>query len=413
MKSSFCIFFFLIVTCCPAQTILTATDFLAKAQEDQAVEQQVQFMNYLSTVSPNLPLIEELELRTETNDFDLASQQYLLRLRTNSKKEQQLNRNLHHIRIQLNDAERQLLLSEALAERYDLLTHTYFQKILKQKEVELLQVYEDQLRVLRGEAEFGKAAPGKLIEVEEGYFATERDLLKYDHQIAQSKAYGTLLTGSEVDSIDFREGLPEVIAIKAIAQRIDTEPATNHVLFGQKQVRLLRAQQRRVLEEVESNRWFDYVQARYQNRGDDPFREEFAIGMGVKLPFKGSKKLDIQELEINEREEEKDIDQLKNTIALRIYRSKGQLNQLIQEYELTARQHDQSQAAFTLGQYRQTEGARPADLLSIKEVILRRERKLIRLHYDITLEYLDLLEVSGKITATPRLNYLSKALESF
>ena len=413
MKPTFFIFFFLILTYCSAQTVMTATDFLAKAEEDQTVERQAQFMNYLSSVPPDLPLIEEMEIRTETNDFDLAQQQYLLRMRTNNKHQQQLNRNLHNVRIRLNDAERQLLINEATAERYDLLAHNYFQRILKQKDLELMQTCEDHLRVLRGEAQFGKADPGTLIEREELYFATERDLLKFDNQIAQSKAYCTLLAGSDIDSIDFREGLPDVVEIKAIASRIEAEPDANHVLLSQKQVRLLRTQQRRELEEVESNRWFDYVQARYQNRGDDPFKEEFAVGVGIRLPFKGSKKLDIQELEIDEREEQKEMDQLRNTIALKIYRSKWKLDHLIQEYELLARQHDQSQAALTLGQYRQTEGARPADLLNIKEVILKRERKLIRLHYEVVLQYIDLLEASGKMMTTPRLNYLSKNLESF
>ena len=62
-----------------AQTPLSTSDILASAKNQYVLQLQNQRVGFLKNATHKLPLVDEMEFRTETNDFQLSEQRYALR----------------------------------------------------------------------------------------------------------------------------------------------------------------------------------------------------------------------------------------------------------------------------------------------------------------------------------------------
>ena len=71
-------------------------------------------MEFQSGQDAELPWIQELEFRTETNDFILKQQEYTVRVSPNTKRQRNAQMAFYQAMTELSKMERELVLKNAL-----------------------------------------------------------------------------------------------------------------------------------------------------------------------------------------------------------------------------------------------------------------------------------------------------------
>ena len=132
-----------------AQTTFSTTDFLKKATAETALAHHQQKVDFLNSNSYEIPLINKLEVRTQTDEFDWKQQEYRVRMSPSGQKERQEYRKWHQSTIEFVATEQAEILQEALVFRYGLLVD--WKKV--EQTLALLQqqqiVAEDRIMVLK------------------------------------------------------------------------------------------------------------------------------------------------------------------------------------------------------------------------------------------------------------------------
>lgn len=396
-----------------AQLLRTSSDILATALESQAVFLQNQKSDFLKNNSPKLPVFEEVEFRSETDEMDFNRQEYMLRLNVNSEKERRKLKHFNQARIQVLDLEKQLLLKEALQDRYFLLV----QYIFRQKELEqaanLKLVLEDQIAVMRRLAvATTKFDLDDLIDAEDDLHELDRDILRMkgdlDYTIIRLQQFLKTDQNFQIDTTD----LVDLTEIKTIVDQLPKQSTSNLRLLEQ-QAQIDEVIAEYAFEDAEARKVIDFVQFKYANRDDTDYAKEWSLGFGLRIPTSRPNQLNFSELQLDQIEEENNYKNLELRLQARLQNGFRKKDLLFEQFDLVTRQLKESQSTYSMQNLNQLTGLPPLLLLQVKESQLKRQNRLLQIEYDIYLNYLDLIDLSGKVMEMPLRNYLSKGLKSF
>ena len=131
-----------------------------------------------------------------------------------------------------------------------------------------------------------------------------------------------------------------------------------------------------------------------------------AVGAGIRIPLKGANKLNLNELELERIEEENDLQLFQIRVAENVLRIENRLEILFNQYDLIQKQLSESQANFALERLNLSVQKSPLLLLQIRENVIARQKSLLDIEYDIFRNYLNFLDLKGKISELPLRNYL-------
>ncbi|HFA48182.1 MAG TPA: hypothetical protein ENJ95_04100 [Bacteroidetes bacterium] len=395
------------------QETFTTNHFLAGAEQQESVVFQNQKLEFLTSISHELPMIEKLEFRTETNQLDFRKQEFLLRVSPNSFKNMETQRQYQTTVKNLTELELEETWGKALRERYDLLVdYIYFKKItaIKNKQEVL---FKDKVTLL----ERSIALPGfdvlDLIAAEDEEQQNIRDILDLDNAI---KTYEMAIQKMDntVGPIQIKENnLLDITGLKNNLLKIKPMPLADHpqlkVLSAKKYSNMLEYE----WEVAKSKFSLGYIQAKYANDPNDNFRKSISIGIGFEIPLKGAAQLDMNELQIKVFESESEYKNREYQLSGKIYSTYQRLQNLIKKYDLVNQQLNDSQAEFALKEYSKIAEASPQAMLKLRENTLKKELLLQKLELDIMRAYIEYLDYSGLIGQRPYVNYLSKNMERF
>ena len=128
--------------------------------------------------------------------------------------------------------------------------------------------------------------------------------------------------------------------------------------------------------------------------------------MSFKLPLRGEKKLDLNELELEKIEKLGEFEILKNELETEQTKIEARIKQLIEQKEYLKTQQENSQAKYVLERLLELEDAKPLDILKLKEILTKRNQLIERIDFDILMQYVQWLDVSDKMMESPRRNHL-------
>ena len=166
-----------------AQNTLSTSDILASAKQQYVLGLQQKRVSFLKESTYKLPLVDEIEFRTETNDFRLKEQQYVLRGRFHTKLQQQAHADFHQAKIELNTIDEQLLMQDLLIDRYDaIIKVSYFKKLLVAKKEQKV-LLEDRMTVLKKSINLPRFNVIDLIDAEDDLHLVDRDILKLKNSL--------------------------------------------------------------------------------------------------------------------------------------------------------------------------------------------------------------------------------------
>ena len=408
------IVFFWILVSCPGQMLIKSGDVLASARQDLVLDLHQQQMEYIQQTNLNLPFVNQISLRTETDRFDISRQEYVARVSVNGFSEMHQQRMLQESSLSAKEGMHRVYWHEALVERYQAIAS--YRHLQRQLNIlhGFQQVYQDKVNVLKKLAAFNVDADlDELIK-------TEYDLDNVMLKISESE-----------DLVDqLKLSIQTMVAVDSVRWQLDTSdyitPAHIEVVVAEmpdsvfqnpqvleKQVKIDQINAEYNYEKAQSNQIFDFFQVRYANLPFAPIERELSIGLAINLPFKGASRVNMGELAVDKNAASQNMQLYLVGLNKQVTSSKLQVQALGKRFRLANQQWQDSQARFTLEHPANSETEGPMTLLNARELQLKRQMNLLDIERDLMDQYLHLLDWTGQLSAEPSVNYLSSALSTY
>jgi len=415
-KSGFFLFFLFVNVFVPtlsnAQNTLSTSDILSSAKQQYVLGLQQQRIDFLKNSTHKLPLVDEMEFRTETNDFKLEEQQYVLRGRFHTKAQQRAHADFQQAKIELNTIEEQLLMQDLLRERYDAIVKvSYFEKLLVAKKAQKI-LLEDRMTVLKKSINLPKFNILDLIDAEDDLHEADRDILRIKNglTLAQQQIFrysnqrGYLKT--DVQLIDIEE-------VMKVVRSLSSEPSTAHATLVKRNLNVNLAAKEQAIRRTQEENTVDYFQAKIGGTDDNGFKQNFSLGMGITIPVRNRQQDNLDELEFEKIDENLKYEELKIELKERMTQIRLEMENQFELYQLLGQQLENSQADEVLKQYQKIAGASPIAMLKLKGSQFKKELEQFSVQQNIYVLYVELLDASGKMMELPLRNYLMGSLEEF
>ena len=157
-------------------------DLLRSAYSDIIFKSQQKQLDYLRFNPFQVPLLDRVEFRTETHDFETEKQEYAIRISPNSFGERKYNKKFYESSVKLNEIKNKEVLNDALSERYEHLIDlikTAKTTSIKQR---LKLLLEDRITVLTRRQNTVNFDYQDLLDAEDDYHDVQLDLIDLERK---------------------------------------------------------------------------------------------------------------------------------------------------------------------------------------------------------------------------------------
>jgi hypothetical protein len=407
------LFFFFGLQLIYGQGEIGINDFLGSARNQHEIQLGERISEYLSNTNYKLPLVERLEFRTESHDWDIAKQEWALRLIPNAINHRKYQKQFHASTLLRNELSREVALNDALLERYHLLNDYINLFWLMDGNYQLKNLYGEKLEILKNSID----QPGfdiiDLVNAEERLFEQEWELLDLQGLLKELKgSINGMANGKDSILFDPLKLIgPEQIEAMINASRL--QQSFPSLLLTRQRARIDQIQHEYNLEKAKANRILGFVQAKYWGWDNDLFNEALSLGLELRIPLKGEARIELNDLELERIEEENDYLVMNAQINTLQQEIENRLDQLLQQYHMAVRQNKDGYARKLLEQENIAEIVTPINLIKMQEMLLKRQLLIERLSYAIRDTYIEWLNLTGKISEQPLKNHLYLIPEPF
>lgn len=394
-----------------AQQVVNSTSLLSGLNPSPANAILQRGISFLKEGEQGMPMIDELEFRTETDELEFNRQEYLFRVSFNNKKTREAQDKITEQNLRLFELREGILKEAELAQRYEWIIEWFY----LQKETDYNQkrgvILEDKKTVYE-KMLLNTETPdiSDLLSIDEDLQEHERTIFELKNQ--QQFLIKQLTSGQDTSvTLDTRQW----ISLETMHFVLKDAMKRNTFNLEQKrqQLRIDSEQLELDLEEAKRRKILDFVQLKYAGRNNLDIQKEFSFGLGLQIPTRSTNRLNINEALLDKLDEEFEKELLDQEIEHQLLALMAEFNALYKEGQLINQQIAESRFAGLFEKYQGTTNLHPIALLNIKELELKNQRSLFRIERKACQLYLDILRLKGMLDKTPATNYLSDALQEF
>jgi len=275
------------------------------------------------------------------------------------------------------------------------------------------KIYLEKVEVLKSSIDQSNFDIIDLVNAEEKLFDQEWELLDMDGSLKLFKNHiSQLSNGADSIQIDqFKLIKPDQIESLIISPPSESLPPS--LMLSMKQSKIDQVQLEYNMERAKANKVLGFVQAKYWGWENEYFNDAISLGLELRIPVRGEAKLSLNELELEQIEAENEYQLLQSEITTLQQEVENRLSQLMKQYRMMVDQFENSYALKILEQENISEAVGPIDLIKMKELLLEKELTIEKLNHRILIEYIDWLDLTGKIIETPLKNQLLAIPEPF
>ena len=383
------VFSFIIINVSQAQVDMVSFEeyFNSFSNEEEISEDKRQALYPLYFKSP---LIDEAEFRTETNEFDLAQQEYTLRLSPNSKKIRKYqNRIYDDLRNEYLFELRQSQ-EDYLEDLYNSYLEYYFDVQELNLRKQILPIYEDIITMLSKQNKDGELSVSDLINA-----SKERDKLQIRIERDQQRLNTQKdLAANSQESIIAVDELEKIFAM-IIGINMPSQTYDEH------KFELNRIENQYQLEKAEKDKLFDFAQIRYNSNPDDIWEEKINLGFAFRFPHSSKSSLDLIELQLEKMIEEEKFERQKREIEENIEENYTNFLEQFENYNAAQK------LISTLKKYEElTKSIQPSSKSEIVEILelniesIEEQIDLINVKKDLYDSYIELAKAMGYLQIT-------------
>ncbi len=401
IPESILLLFFLTLSCQSVGQKLIIHQLLTESLNNRNIESFNQHLSNISSLNYNLPFVEKIELRTETERLLTSRQEFLFRSSFNGLDQRKKENLKFKALISWKSYDlvkfRNSLLSDCYSDILDI--------VFVSEKIALSNRFLDFF------AEKEKMTELILIR---GNSADLMDLVKVKEDIVQEKIriqeqtneLKTLLSKREV----FKSMVPGFDSIIGIDQIISFVSSlvpdfNNHWILQEYNFENEYLSAVLAKEKAESAKIVDFFQMKYTVRDDLLLQNRFSVGMGFAIPWKGSSRLKQQDVIIKQQTRNADRVVEKLKLEEKFGKARTDLFSTFENYKMFLLLRDDPDMIKLKEKIKASGRVEPLKLLDFKKSELETAAKLIDLKHKIFKSYIEVLESSGVLCGLPYRNY--------
>jgi len=345
------------------------------------------------------PLLRQIELRTETDRFQLDRQEYTMRLGLNEFGNK-------HVQRQMNRKDQQLLQLEVEAWEAEMLYQKYLNIARLLELVEADSISENRLHLIERQRDIlALGIPDKP--------SVAKELLKLDIDRAEVMAQRNAIivelkallqiTGVSIDQAVLRLPPPKVESIVHFVSGSFVTGQYSKIPDVKKQ-RIGIAHQLRLAEDRQI---LDFVQFRYSPRQDELFEERASVGIGLRLPsfFNKSRRNSIARADTLHFGMETAME--KRQLETELEKQQLELQAIAEEYTSVHQAIEAFANSASVEKLLTVNIMDPASVIEVSEMLTRQKEKQLHRYYQLLRSYLKYLYKSGVMASHGAVDYLS------
>ncbi|MDY6861820.1 MAG: hypothetical protein SV062_02405 [Thermodesulfobacteriota bacterium] len=403
--------FFFILSCSSGAFEIQISAFLATAENDYLLPYQNEKIHFLNSSSSNTPFLDRVEFRTESDEFEINRQRYSVRLYPNGWGETEAGKKIYDVTLQFNKTQYDLLFHQALKKRYTLIVDFLHTGTMIELHKKLMVLYEDRVTAFKKNINSLDFDINDLIEAEDALINLKLELMDMESMKRGIEDVIRVRLNAK-ESIKF--DTDKIIGISFIEKNLyqfNRTPDMDNVYLRNSSLSLELARSRYNLEKSENKRFISFFEASYDNEQRYDSEEAFSLQLGVNLPFINSNRLEINRRKLRYLAEKGENENLKARLSENLQIVTNVLKSFIRKHKVLLKKKENDHIESSIKTYSQIEGLNPMILLKIKESSLKRDIALERIKYEIFKKYIELLDVTGRLSDKPLKNYISMDLE--
>ena len=384
MKKPLSIFLFLIFFFCISTDVLSQERIGIEEWLDKRRQSMISGSLEIDQNTFNPSWIRELEFRTETEDFLIDKQEYLIRYRPSLPNERRAQSKL--IEVSREEWGINRLNYENDLNRYLLDEFLVIRQINEEIKLlrELTQIYQDQRLLIRDQIYEGKFNIKDLHQIDNDLRRIESKIAEYQLRLDLFQQYEILPDTDQLVSI-------EEISSQLKEQDLSGLPSVDQI---ERSFDLRKTAAEIELEKVEGGRIFDFVQLRYNGPHSDLLSERLALGVNIQFPGNSRSKLRMEELRVEQliRQQEYDLEQQLDSI--RLTRELDEFTILLRKWDYNQKVINQNSNELNdlLNKGINLAYENPDVILYQKESLIKLKQEQLELEEKIYNLFLDLLE---------------------
>jgi hypothetical protein len=373
---------------------------LSSAYDDPLVRNIFDQSDYLRSADLRTPNINEVELRSRSDDLNLSIDDVRFRLTFTNFGEIREGGRYNELLIRNYELEYQVRVHVALIHRYKLALE--FLRI--ESESELVNArklnIEDRIKVEKANVLKGTGNVAKVAELERDYskLFIKESKLNNSMTILESQ----ILSHYQYEN-DMSFPLDSIIQPEEIVDFVNSNQEAANPKLALKEQDLELGLQETELEIKEQNGNFGFVQAEYDVNPGKEITDNLGYQIGINIPITNPDKADIERSKLKNLKQQQSLDYMisehriqMEIIGKELTELNDQFNYLKEQY-LTLKERNQS----LKGEYLSFQS-----LLTMQENELQFEEALLEQKIDIYTAYMNWLDNSGIISSQPIKNYL-------
>jgi len=387
--------------------------FLATSRSDLALKPVEAKMSFLKTNDFSGPWINRLEFRAGSDNLDLNVEDFRLRITPGNPAELKANNRYYDKQKALLNIEYQETLADAIKDRYRLLIEHYFEYNKK-------ETLEKQISINRQLIDMMTKSTGEYPLDLSDLIDAQSDDLDMTIKIEDSKIYIDELEYTMREWLPFSENinwdeqdLMDIDGILKLFSEMREQEIMQHIELTRLEQKNALEAERYSIEKSEALRNIGYIQGSYVTDRGDVASEHFGYQIGVRIPIVNPDKPALNRRKLDLMDDEAELKDEQD-----IYRKKIELAELrIDHYAVQYREIESKLEALSkqnlLNFQTPDKNIKMTDLLKMNEYYLDLLDKKRNTGKNIFRNYLEYLDLSGKISELPLKNYLSKSLSEF
>ncbi len=393
-----------------APATVASSDILRSAWDNtryQAFQQELAFFSD-NERQLSIPVVEEVEFRTETHEFNPALQEYAVRLQFNSGRQIRVQRQVNQREYELRLLQQSGQLEELLYNRYEVLIDTWHQ----QSYATFLQARQrhlaDQDRLIQARIlEDGENSYQDWLQLQDERLNLSQKQELISRRLAASYQLYDAWLPANVDTVLLNDWL-SIEQVESNFRQLQADTIVLPLRVAEQEIERQLVALELEAEEAEDRNWLNFLQVRYRGRDNgNPFSEELTIGAGIALPFRTANSVKKQYLQLEELEETNRGRERSEAWLQNLQAAESSLAAQLENYRRLHAEREEFNNRFGI-EALQSQGISRAEVyLQAAEGLLKRDELLLDQERRIYEEYLDLLLLSNKLTARPWRNYFS------
>lgn len=412
-KPLICVLFLISPFLLLAQDVLPSigsTQILESAWLSPSYLQRQQELSFLNETKMVLPFLEELEFRTETQEFALDRQEYAMRLQINTPRQRKVASAVKQQEISLRSVAVNETLEQLLYERYKLVLKIALEQQQQQHLNKQQAWFSDQKTLLQRLFEQdGQSALEDLLKLEDKQLVFTKEQLENQQNLAllELELAGILTNASNTDpkvqTIDLPS--PDQLADQLVINQSASITLPWEVQAQAVETELLKLEAAGEL--ADQKNLLQFLQFRYTGDNDPLLQDRFTVGAGLRLPFRNTNSLKLQYLELEQLEEEHQRLELLAEWTTELAAAEAQFASDLMQYQDLQEELNKFQQQYGPVYLRDIGVTDIQVLLQAQGGIFHRQQLCLDQAELVYESYLEVLLLSGRLTQQPYRNWWS------